>query len=104
VRRPAPDEHFVMGKRNPSVRQFKGAAAFHWDSKPSDERPTEFGASTSYSSLHGHSELPGDSRLDRPQSDRQARATGVSLWFVLIIVTAVAILGLIALSRVLHPH
>lgn len=56
---------------------FKPTQIFDWDNEPADERPTEFGRSTGYSSLSGFGSLQQVSgsahRRRQPQSASMAK-------------------------------
>ena len=47
------------------VRRFKGETVYDWESEPADERPTEFGASTGFSTYSGYFHSTADSSLER---------------------------------------
>jgi hypothetical protein len=61
---------------------FKPTQVFDWAHEPSDERPTDFGRSTGYSSLSGFGSLPQVSgsahRRQRPQGASMARLMAVT--------------------------
>lgn len=48
-----------------TVRRFKGETVYDWESEPADERPTEFGASTGFSTYSGYFHSTQDSSLER---------------------------------------
>lgn len=76
-----------------SPRPFKDTQVFDWESEPKDERPSEFVASTGYSSLSGYYSMP--------EPVRRRRSSG-GLNLVLIAGGVAVALGAAALYGFLH--
>lgn len=78
-------------------RDFKPTQVFDWESEPADERPTDFGRSTGFSSLSGYGALPNP----RPQT-RRHRGHGEGMFKLAL--SAVFLLGLcsVALYKMAH--
>jgi hypothetical protein len=61
-----------MSRHQPA---FKSTQVFDWSSEPSDERPTDFGRSTGYSTLNGYlSEPPSRAAARRRRNYRKGVA------------------------------
>ncbi|WP_295638863.1 hypothetical protein [uncultured Methylibium sp.] len=67
-------------------------SAFTWDHEPSEERPSEFMNSTSYSLLSGYHVLPDDERVKRRRQRRRARSIATWSWLSLILVVGAVII------------
>jgi hypothetical protein len=94
----------IMAKPSTSsVRRFKGETVYDWESEPADERPTEFGASTGFSSYSGYFHSTLDSELERRRrmARRYRRKGSGGLVLGLTVVMAVVTAALYLASRVL---
>lgn len=92
--------------RKPSestIRRFKGETVYDWESEPADERPTEFGASTGFSTHSGFFHSTVDSSLERRRrmARRYKRKGSGGLVTGLVVVMAVVTGVLYLASRVL---
>lgn len=67
-------------------------SAFTWDHEPSEERPSEFMNSTSYSLLSGYHVLPDEERSKRQRRRRRARTVTAWSWLSVILVVGVVII------------
>ncbi len=85
------------------VRRFKGETVYDWESEPADERPTEFGASTGFSSYSGYFHSTQDSALERRRRmARRHRRKGSGGLVLGLVVTLALVSGVLYVaSRVL---
>ena len=52
-------------------RSFKATQVFDWETEPKDERPTDFGRSTGFSTLSGYLVAPDSTLARRRQQERR---------------------------------
>ncbi|MGY4830399.1 hypothetical protein ACVNIS_17645 [Sphaerotilaceae bacterium SBD11-9] len=85
-----------MSRHQPA---FKSTQIYDWSVEPADERPTDFGRSTGFSTLNGYLvEPPSSARLRRRQQHRigVAKLVGASA-----VIFGVAIVAMFEMARFL---
>lgn len=73
-------------------------SAFTWDHEPSEERPSEFMNSTSYSLLSGYHVLPDEERRKRRERSRR-RARTVAAWSWLSVILVIGVVIIVSFAR-----
>ncbi|MEW6707921.1 MAG: hypothetical protein AB1430_24000 [Pseudomonadota bacterium] len=82
--------------RTSDIRRFKGETVYDWESEPADERPTEFGASTGFSTYSGYFHTTADSSLERRRrAARRYRRKGSGGLVLGVVVVMAVVTGLL---------
>jgi hypothetical protein len=80
--------------------EFKSTQIFDWASEPSDERPTDFGRSTGFSTLNGYLVEPPSRAMARRRRDY--RAGVAKLLVASAVILGISIVAMYEMARYLR--